>query len=177
MGIFRMQRWARMAPLAALALALSAAAYPGGKSAGGLSASKVVSDIHSINQMEIMMGQLAQQKGSTARVRRYGLLLSRDHRLGDQLLLSLARDQRVGLAATGTSPADQAMMLKLQGLSGKAFDRQFLADMKAGHDQAIAMLTGAQGQLTSAPVRDFVGKLIPILKQHRDLSQHLEGKA
>jgi putative membrane protein len=174
MGILRMHRWALAGPLVVLALAGAAAPAPSGVD---VSASKLISEIHGINQTEMMMGQLAQSKGSTAQVRRYGLLLARDHRLGDDQLISLARDQRLGVAATGTSPADQAMMLQLQGLSGKAFDRQFLADMKSGHEKAIAMLKGAQGQQVNPSVRDFVGKLLPILGQHRDLSQHLQGKA
>jgi len=178
MGISRMTRWALAAPLVALAAVVTGAAPPaGGPAAGNWTASKLVTDIHSIDQMEVTMGQLAQQKGSTARVRRYGSLLARDHRLADQQLISLARDQHLGVAATGMSLADRAKMTRLQGLSGRAFDRQFMADMKAGHDQAIAMLKASRGQLVNPSVRDFVGKLIPILNQHRDLAQHLEGKA
>lgn len=47
---------------------------------------QVIAKVHQANQMEIQIGKLAEQKGASAGVKRYGGLLRRDHQKGDQLV-------------------------------------------------------------------------------------------
>ncbi len=181
----------RAAAVLALAAGLSGASAPGGTYMKGgqpgarpappaaeqSSARRVASQIRAVNEMEVKLGRLARKKGATAAVRRYGQLLERDHRYADRKLAELARRERIALAPPAASAGEAKMAAKLASLSGKAFDRQFLADMQQGHERAIELLRQAQGQLADANLREFVAKLIPILDQHRQLSRDLKGKA
>lgn len=167
----------------AVALLCAAAASAADQSAGpgpaprSMSAERLVSKIHQTNQMEIQLGRLAQRKGSTGSVKRYGLLLERDHRLGDKDAMNVAADENLRVEALPMSAEDRAAMAKLQALDGRAFDAAFLKAMDEGHKKAIALLDTAQDRTGDPRVDRLVGRLLPILRQHRELSQHLQGGA
>ncbi|MGH6957200.1 MAG: DUF4142 domain-containing protein, partial [Caulobacteraceae bacterium] len=74
---------------------------------------------------EIMLGRLAVQHGATPGVRRFGRTLVHDHSQAKAEAAALA--QRLSIAAP-TNPTDAAEQerLKLAGLSGRAFDREFV---------------------------------------------------
>jgi uncharacterized protein (DUF305 family) len=52
----------------------------------------------------------------------------------------------------------------------------FLEMMAQGHQDAIAMLTNREGQLSS-PVRDLVTNLLPTLRQHESMATDLQRSA
>ena len=59
---------------------------------------------------------------------------------------------------------------RLQSMSGREFDSTFLKAMVHGHQDAIAMLTDAEEQLS----RDLVTNLIPTLRQHETTAADLQ---
>ena len=63
------------------------------------------------------------------------------------------------------------MAEKLKSMSGRAFDSPFLQTMVQGHQDAIAMLTDAEGQLSS---KDLVTNLLPTLRQHEIMAADLQ---
>lgn len=136
---------------------------------------QIVDAIHSINLLEIQVGQLAQDKAPDADVRRYGLLLERDHRFGDTRLLKLAAAQSIPVQALAPQPADQRTLRRLNEDTGAAFDQDFLKAMKTGHDQAIATLETAQRQTQDAALARLIRKILPILRQHDQLAADLQS--
>lgn len=135
----------------------------------------LASKMHATNQLEIKLGRLAQEKGQSAEVRRYGRLLERDHSMGDKKVLGLAKKQGLQLTTPPPSPEQQEMMQKLQQASGEEFDREFLTAMKKGHDKAIDMLSKAQGKIQDPELASLIAKMLPILKQHDHLAAGLQG--
>lgn len=145
---------------------------------------QVIAKVHHANQMEIKAGQLAAQQAQGERVRRYGDLLGRDHRNGDQKVQELAHEH--GLEnipqPSPDTPAEkeqaekqQQMMQKLQSADPAAFDREFTAAMIQAHQQAIKMLEEARGKVTAGDLRDLLQDLVPILRQHLDIAQELNA--
>src|SRR5688500_5032457 len=63
----------------------------------------LLSDLHHANQMEIQMGKMAKEKGTSEQVRQYGDRLIQDHELADQKVQDLARKDGVTLAAPSHS--------------------------------------------------------------------------
>lgn len=140
-------------------------------------ADHVISQIHQIDQMEIAVGRLAQRKGTTGDIKRYGLLLERDHRTSDKLAMSLAADQNLKVAILPNSPEEVKTIQELYTLRGKAFDQAFLKAMDAGHQKALGMLTSAQDKTGDSRLDGLIGRLVPILEQHKLLSEHLQTQA
>lgn len=143
--------------------------------------SEILSKLHHINQMEIQLGQLAQQKASSSKVKNYGERLVRDHERADREVTSLAQRLNIQLAVPQPRTSDEAQKMhmheqmadKLKGMSGRAFDSTFLQTMVQGHQDAIAMLSDAEGQLSS-PVKDLVTNLLPTLRQHEIMAADLQ---
>lgn len=140
-----------------------------------MSAEEILSKMHAANRMEIRLGELARDKATSARVRRYGVLLVRDHRLGDRKVQDAARRQDITLAQPSPEPEEQAMIERLLQVTGKEFDREFLEAMEQRHGKMIGMLRQAREQVDNPAVAELIGRLLPILGQHESLSTELKG--
>jgi uncharacterized protein (DUF305 family) len=81
--------------------------------------------------------------------------------------------QRLNIQLVPPQPNSPDEADRLKSMSGREFDSTFLKAMVHGHQDAIAMLTDAEGQLSS-PVRDLVTNLIPSLRQHEMMAADLQ---
>ncbi len=144
-----------------------------------------LSTLHHANQMEVQLGQLAQQKGVSKGVKDYGAKLVKDHQQADEKLMAYAQKKNLQL---GEPKADNdfkktmktamdAEMAKLQSLEGPAFDRAFLAHMVGHHDSDIAKVMAGQQQFaTNTELKKELDSLLPTLKQHRQQAHKLLGQ-
>lgn len=141
----------------------------------------VLSTMHQVNQMEIQLGQLAEERGDREEVRRYGDRMVRDHRFGDRKVTALAERQGFEMLPPPQLPAApklKPMMQKaeeLRQMSGPEFDRMFLQMMTQSHEMAVSMLGEALGDLPEGEVRTLVSRLRPILEQHLELAEAIQG--
>lgn len=142
---------------------------------GPMTADKVLSDMHQMNNMQIEMGQMALDKGTTAEVRRFGDRLMRDHKVGDDKVVGLADELGIALMEMPPKPEQMKMKQNLQSASGEAFDQAYIEAMRKSHQQAIKKLTMARDTLDTEEVVDLAAMMIPIMEQHRDLALHLQG--
>ncbi|MBZ4417554.1 DUF4142 domain-containing protein [Myxococcus sp. RHSTA-1-4] len=141
--------------------------------------------LHHSQQMEVQLGQLAQQKGVSKGVKDYGARLVKDHQAADQKLLSYAQKKNLTLGEPKVDDdfhktmknADDAVMAKLQSLQGPAFDRAFLAHAVSDHDADVAKVMAGQQQFASnTELKGQLDSLLPTLKQHRDQAYKLLGQ-
>jgi putative membrane protein len=142
----------------------------------------VLSTMHQMNQLEMNLGQLAEQKGASEDVRAFGERLYRDHRFGDRKVTGVAAAQDLQLLPPPQLPAApklQSMKQKaqqLQGMGGPSFDGMFLQMMVQSHEMATSMLADALDRLPSGPTRQLVSRLLPVLQQHLELARELQGE-
>ncbi|MFP2927406.1 DUF4142 domain-containing protein [Pyxidicoccus sp. 3LG] len=140
---------------------------------------------HHVNQMEVMMGRLAQEKGASQGVKDYGARLVKDHEAADLKITTYATKKNLQLAQPQPKndfektmkTANEAALAKLQSLQGPVFDRAFLAHMVGQHDSTIAMVMAGQQQFASnAEVKGMLDSQLPVLKQHRQQAHKLLGQ-
>ncbi len=117
---------------------------------------------------EIMLGQLAQQKGGE-KVKTFGQTLVTDH--------TLAKQQAGDVAKTlGVAPPSDPMTeakdeeAKLSRMSGKDFDREFAAYMVTDHKKDIAEFQD-QASANNGSASALAAKQIPVLKQHLQMAE------
>jgi len=142
---------------------------------------EVLALAHYANEMSIELGKLAEQRGASAGVKRFGTLLVADHERADRALLRYATRER-GLTVESTSqPGDERpeaqenmhAKQRLRTLSGKTFDKELLALGVADQDRALADLRN-YGQMVDDPdLRALFGKMAPILRQDLTIAIHL----
>jgi putative membrane protein len=143
---------------------------------------RLVVQLHHVNQMEIEVGKLASTKGQHPKVRQYGNRLVRDHTQDDQRVTAFAKQRELSLdSAAQAQNAEQrasmqkhqALMEKLDGLSGAEFDREFLNAMATGHEQVITQVRDARTQVQDPQLRALIDRLLPQLEQHRNTAKRL----
>ncbi len=147
--------------------------------------SELLSKMHMANQMEIKAGQLAESKGTAQAIRNFGALLVRDHSYADKRITNLAKQQNIQLMEMPMpkSPDEKQkmemqkqMIAGLEQAQGADFDRQFVEFNVKAHEMAVNMVSMGSGQLKPSPVKTLTSKMVPILKQHGDIAQHLQQR-
>lgn len=120
---------------------------------------------------EVAMGKLAQDKGSSQSVKDLGSMLASDHGAHKATVAGLA--QSAGVAVTD-DVKDEAKteMTKLNGLSGDAFDKEFVRATVEDHKKDIAAYqTEAAG---TGPVADMAKQTVPTLQKHLAAAEKLQ---
>lgn len=149
--------------LAALAVPLAAHAAP---------AAKFLTDAIQGSSAEVKMGQLAQSKSTSPKVRQFGATLEADHSRAKGMALAVAKREGVNPPDT-IKPDAQAMYDHLQGLSGAEFDKAFVQHMVQDHREDIAKFE-AQAKTGDAMTAKLAKDTLPDLKKHLAIAQSLK---
>jgi len=136
------------------------------------------------DQDEIKIGRLAQQKATSDSARALADALVTDHSehldkvralVSSTNITPLSSEQVSDLLRVEkgerTPPKDP--MAKLQGLSGKEFDRAFGKMMLEGHRELIQNVEKSRGALRDQSVRDLVDETLPVLRKHEQLAEQI----
>ncbi|TDB72505.1 DUF4142 domain-containing protein [Micromonospora sp. KC723] len=123
--------------------------------------------LHQVNLFEITTGDLAQQKGQNADVKRLGEMFKTDHTQLDQTVQSTA--QQLNVTLPGEPTADQQQVIdRLNNLSGAEFDRAWVTAQLAGHVQAIQATQTEISQGSEQSVIQLAQDALPVLQAHYD---------
>ena len=115
---------------------------------------------------EIESGKLAQQKGSSSAVKGFGNMLVEEHTKSSTELKAAAA-KLPGIALPVVPPPElQARLDALKGLSGEAFDRQFIADQTASHQQTLAALNAYVATGDAPPLKEHASKATGVVQKH-----------
>ncbi len=138
---------------------------------------RFVALMHHVNQEEIAAGKLAEQKGHSADIKKYGKRLVTDHQKNDQQLMSAAKKAGVKVEESALSTkdreeakVDQNKMDQVKQMSGAEFDRTFAQVMSNDHDHVAKMVKDHKADLKSKDLQTYADKTLPVLEQHKDLA-------
>jgi putative membrane protein len=161
-----------MTKLTYLWIGALASVLAGGAALAGddVSTARVLGRVHHANQTEVAMGKLAQTHGASIDVRKFGMLLVKDHTAADQQVMKLATAEKIDLAAN--TPALEMHHLGKE-YTGSAFDDAFAKEMLAAHKEDVAALTTARDSTTDPKLKQLLDKLLPVLQKHQETAQQL----
>ncbi len=127
------------------------------------------------SMLEVQLGNLAAQKSSNNDVKQFGERLATDHSQLGQKLQQLASGMNVTLPQE-LDAAQQNTVNRLEKLSGRAFDREYLKTIVADHVKDISEFERESGQATNADVKQFISEALPVLREHLKTARELAGK-
>jgi putative membrane protein len=114
---------------------------------------------------EVKLGQLAQQKGTSDSVKKFGQRMMGDHsKAGGELKRAAAQDN-IALP-DDVSAKDKATYNELTKLSGAAFDRAYARDMVKDHEEDIADFNKEANGGKNTSIKDFATRTLPTLQDH-----------
>jgi putative membrane protein len=121
---------------------------------------------------EVEAGKLAQTKGSSAAVRSFAAMMVKDHTAANDKLQKIAEEHDITLP-TQLSPDHESMMSTLAGLSGTAFDQEYLRGQVKDHEATAALLQSESGSGQNADAKAFAKDTLPIVQTHLKKAKEL----
>jgi len=132
-------------------------------------APKILHDLQVIDQKEIAVGQMAEENGSNADIKKYGKTLINDHKDLEVKIGKYAKQHKFELP-----PAKATDVSAFRGLTGQAFDRIFLSEMMKGHKEAIDMVDTTRSATSDLDLKKFLEKVGPSLHKHEKMAESLD---
>lgn len=123
-----------------------------------------------INQGEIALGKLAQERAASAQVRDFGKRLQSDHQAALDQLREVADKSHLSLPMK-MERDEMDLHQQLSKLSGKEFDQAFIQHMVSGHRHAIDLFQEEAVHGQDAALRDYAEKQLPVLRVHEAIAK------
>jgi len=121
-----------------------------------------------LGMMEVELGRLAVQRGSSAGVKQYGQEMVEEHTRANEELMQLAMQKKVELP-TEMSTENTAMIARLSELSGTSFDTAYKQAMIDSHNQAIALFQAQSQQGQDPQLKAWATQKLPNLQAHLEM--------
>lgn len=157
--------------------AAAAAGVNAAAAMGAMTEANVAALLHESNLGEIRESNLAQQKASSAAVRSYAAQMVAEHTALDQKGTAIAQSESIVLALPNTTlqQQNQADVATLEGQSGAAFDRAYIAQQIAAHQRVLAMIDASSSIVKSSALRAALqDEVRPRVAEHLRMAQQLQ---
>ena len=123
--------------------------------------------------LEVELGQLAQQKAVTQRVKDFGSMMVRDHSKANEDLKNAVSGK---IALSSTIPDQyQKHINELRDEKGLEFDKEYIKMMVDDHEKVIRKFEDIAKESTDPAVRDFAKNTLPTLYTHLDSAKAIRN--
>jgi len=124
-------------------------------------------------EAEVQLGQLAQQKSQSADVKQFAQKMVSDHsQMADKWFKPVAKQLGVS-EPKGPSKKDKKEIEKLQGLSGDAFDRAYIAMMVKDHQKDLKEFKDEAQSAQDPTLKQVAERGSNIIAQHLQLIEQI----
>ncbi len=124
------------------------------------------------NYSEAQLGALASQKAPNIAVKEFGRWMNSAHGSANRALAAITQ-MHGGSVSRTLSPDAQSTMQKLQGLSGKRFERAYLQAMVEDHEQDLAAFQKEAQDGQNEHVKKYAQDMVTVIQQHLTEAQDL----
>jgi len=134
--------------------------------------SKFAVEAASGGMTEVQLGELAQQKASSQKVKDFGAMMVRDHSKLNDDLKSIAGNKNITLPpAPGEDHMDH--IKKLSEKTGKEFDKDYMKLMVEDHKDDIDKFEKCSKDAKDSDLKAFAAKALPIVREHHDAAKKI----
>src|SRR3954469_15306701 len=149
----------------------------GGQTSGLSSADrKFAMDAAMDGMTEVQLGRLATQQGASDSVKQFGQRMVDDHTKANNDLMQWASTSGLTLP-TALDAKHQAMVTKMSGLSGAAFDKAYSKNMVSDHTKAVSMFQKEADRGADSGLKSFAASTLPTLQEHLSMARGLSTAA
>ena len=124
--------------------------------------------------MEVELGHVAAQKGTSDAVKQFGQRMVDDHSKANAELQTLASSKGITLP-TALDEKHQKDVTKLSSMSGAEFDRAYSKMMLSDHTKDVAAFEKQSTKGGDPDLKAFASKTLPTLQEHLQLAKALNG--
>lgn len=151
------------------AVGATSAATVGQMSTDAFVTNAAISDMY-----EIEAGKIAQQKGQSADVKAFGKQMVTDHTAMSNEMKPLVQAAGKTLP-TGLDERRKGMIDNLNAASPAEFDRTYLSQQEAAHNEALTLMQGYADNGDDAGLKGAAAKAVPKIQGHLDHVKRLQA--
>jgi putative membrane protein len=142
----------------------TSAATLGANTTGGFVTALATSDMY-----ELEAAKIAAAKSSNATVKELAAMITKDHTASTAKLKSLAPTEAAGtVLPSALDERRQGLIDNLNAASAADFDKVWLTQQVAAHNEALTLLNGFKDHSETPGLAGLAGEIIPKVTMHRD---------
>lgn len=127
------------------------------------------------NLMNMVLGQLAQENAQNERVKKFGVLLIKEHTKSGKKLMDITADKHIMVPAE--IPARMQLRInELSKLKGAEFDRRYMIIAADNQQKDINLFEKAAKDLKDSAFNAFIVKTLPALKMQLDSAKSIKNE-
>jgi putative membrane protein len=124
---------------------------------------------------EVEAGELAANKATSDAVRKFGMMMTKDHGNANAKIAGVAKAKGLALPETlGTEKTEMLNQLRKQ--EGVRFDQEYLAHMVSGHEKTVELLKSEIASGDSTDTKALAQELLPTVQSHLKEAYRLTGQ-
>jgi len=131
-----------------------------------------VKEVAMSDMFEIQSSELAQQKASNDKTKKFAAQMVADHGKTSSELKSMAPNKSVIPPKLDSS--HQSKLDKLKGLNGDDFTKQYNSTQVSAHKDAVNLFERYAKGGDNAQLKSWASKTLPNLKHHLEMAQALD---
>ncbi|HEX8472100.1 MAG TPA: DUF4142 domain-containing protein [Brevundimonas sp.] len=146
------------------AVGQASAATLGANTVGGFATSLAMSDMY-----ELEGAKIAASKSSKADIKELAAMITKDHTASSTKLKAAAPTEAPGVTLPTTlDERRQGMIDNLNAASAADFDKVYLTQQVAAHNEALTLLNGFSDNTEAPTLAGLAKEIIPKVTMHRD---------
>ena len=122
----------------------------------------------SLGLLQVKLGKLAQEKGSSEVVRDFGKRMVNDYSKANEELAAGAK--QAAYPAPVLLRPHQQVFNRISGMGRSSFDKNYMAEMVNDHDQAVRLFQQESKDGRVASLKQLASRLLPTVQQHQTLA-------
>jgi putative membrane protein len=126
------------------------------------------------NMMQMELGKLAAEKGSSDAVKQYGRKMADDRQKAHEELTQLASKQGVTVPDALDSK-HKGKVDKLAKLDGQNFDKAFLKEVTHDNGEDVADFQAEANGGSDAAVKSFATRVLPMIQAHAQMARDIQS--
>lgn len=146
--------------------------------------SRVFSLLHAVNGACSKLSELADDRAGSDLVKAYAKIMASAHARSDAKLLLVAKKHNITISEIDPKTAEgQSLMDRvraeenmLNSLKGDAFDKEYLTLVTGAQGRVIRFLTAKQELASTEGVKEFIGDMLTVVKNHRTTAENVAEK-
>jgi putative membrane protein len=127
-----------------------------------------------VGEKQIGLARLVPERAANPAMKAFGDRLVRDYRQANDQLRRIAADQGVNAAADASQLEVEGN--RLEKLSGPQFEREYLVEIVADHEDAVNDLEAA-AKGDNATIRQWASTTLPMVRRNLDEARQLQKSA
>ena len=117
------------------------------------------------NTFEVEESNAALKQATSPKLKAFAKMMIQDHTMAEKKL-GMAAKPAGAMVEMKLDEPHQAMLTALQGKTGADFDKAYVADQVAAHQETAALLSDYEKTGTDAKLKAWAMKTLPVVQMH-----------